>query len=35
MIICPSCGAQNDSTNRFCDQCGTRLTGAATSPAVP
>ena len=26
MIICPSCGAPNDPTNRFCDQCGRRLT---------
>ena len=25
MITCPSCGAQNDDANRFCDQCGTRL----------
>ncbi|WP_322510430.1 double zinc ribbon domain-containing protein [Chloroflexus sp.] len=33
MIICPSCGAQNEATNRFCDQCGTRLAGAA--PAAP
>ncbi len=33
MIICPSCGAQNDNANRFCDQCGTRLTSAAPIPA--
>ncbi len=29
MIICPTCGAQNDPGNRFCDQCGTRLEPAA------
>ncbi|WP_298490352.1 zinc-ribbon domain-containing protein [uncultured Chloroflexus sp.] len=35
MIICPSCGAQNEPTNRFCDQCGTRLTGAAPTAPAP
>ncbi|WP_287158392.1 FHA domain-containing protein [Chloroflexus sp.] len=34
MIICPSCGAQNDPTNRFCDQCGRRL-AEPTSSSVP
>lgn len=33
MITCPTCGAQNDAANRFCDQCGTRLEAAA--PAAP
>ena len=32
MIICPSCGAPNDPTNRFCDQCGRRLTEPAPVP---
>ncbi len=35
MIICPSCGAQNDPANRFCDQCGTRLAGAAPATVSP
>ncbi|ACL23680.1 zinc-ribbon domain-containing protein [Chloroflexus aggregans] len=38
MIICPSCGAQNEPTNRFCDQCGTRLvnpTPMTVSPDQP
>ncbi len=32
MTTCPTCGAQNDPGNRFCDQCGTRVDVA---PAVP
>ncbi len=35
MIICPSCGAQNDPANRFCDQCGTRLAGTAPATVSP
>jgi ribosomal protein L32 len=34
MITCPTCGAQNDPANRFCDQCGTRLEAAAPAAAV-
>ena len=35
MITCPTCGAQNDPANRFCDQCGSRLEPAAsTAPTV-
>jgi uncharacterized OB-fold protein len=34
MITCPSCGAQNDPANRFCDQCGTRLEAAAPAAAT-
>jgi predicted amidophosphoribosyltransferase len=36
MISCPTCGAQNDPVNRFCDQCGTRLepVEAATPPSI-
>ncbi|HWQ15144.1 MAG TPA: zinc-ribbon domain-containing protein, partial [Roseiflexaceae bacterium] len=30
---CPTCGAENDAANRFCDQCGTRLD--APAPGVP
>jgi class 3 adenylate cyclase/tetratricopeptide (TPR) repeat protein len=30
-LICSNCGAANDSTQRFCGECGTRL--AATCPA--
>ncbi|MBP1465206.1 FHA domain-containing protein [Candidatus Chloroploca sp. M-50] len=33
MITCPSCGALNDPANRFCDQCGARLTN--DQPASP
>ncbi len=37
MTTCPTCGAQNDPANRFCDQCGTRLEApapvAASAPA--
>lgn len=33
MITCPSCGAQNDPGNRFCDQCGTRLDAPAPAAA--
>ncbi len=32
MIICPSCGAPNELTNRFCDQCGRRLTEPEPTP---
>ncbi len=32
MIICPSCGAPNELTNRFCDQCGRRLTEPEPAP---
>lgn len=40
MIICPTCGAQNDPGNRFCDQCGTRLEpeaagGTMAAPTLP
>ncbi len=35
MTSCPSCNAQNDPGNRFCDQCGTRLSGAAVPVATP
>ncbi|RRR68022.1 MAG: zinc-ribbon domain-containing protein [Candidatus Viridilinea halotolerans] len=39
MSMCPTCGAQNDPGNRFCDQCGTRLTAEGpsnpTSPPSP
>ncbi len=36
MITCPSCGAQNDPANRFCDQCGSQLISEplATPPVV-
>ncbi|NTW03313.1 MAG: zinc-ribbon domain-containing protein [Oscillochloris sp.] len=36
MTTCPTCGAQNDPGNRFCDQCGTRLeaTPAASNPGL-
>ena len=33
MINCPTCGAQNDPGNRFCDQCGIRIDSAA--PTIP
>ncbi|WP_255603461.1 zinc-ribbon domain-containing protein, partial [Oscillochloris sp. ZM17-4] len=29
MTTCPTCGAQNDPGNRFCDQCGTRIDAPA------
>ena len=41
MLTCPTCGAQNDPANRFCDQCGSRLDAAAPAamasdlPTVP
>ncbi|MEG4044819.1 zinc-ribbon domain-containing protein [Microcoleus sp. Pol17C6] len=25
MIYCPSCGAKNVSSNKFCPECGTKL----------
>ncbi|MEG4197776.1 zinc-ribbon domain-containing protein [Microcoleus sp. Pol12A6] len=25
MIYCPSCGAKNVSTNKFCPECGTKV----------
>ncbi|NJM07926.1 zinc-ribbon domain-containing protein, partial [Candidatus Gracilibacteria bacterium] len=34
MITCPTCGAQNDPGNRFCDQCGTRLEAPAPAAVV-
>jgi uncharacterized OB-fold protein len=33
MKTCPNCGVQNDSANRFCDQCGSQMEGSA-SPSV-
>ena len=31
---CPTCGAENEASNRFCDQCGSRLEpSGASSPA--
>ncbi|MFV9503173.1 MAG: double zinc ribbon domain-containing protein [Oscillochloridaceae bacterium umkhey_bin13] len=33
MITCPTCGAQNDAVNRFCDQCGARLSAETAVPA--
>ncbi len=40
MTTCPTCAAQNDASNRFCDQCGSRLDVApsaapATGGVVP
>ena len=35
MTTCPSCNAQNDPGNRFCDQCGTRLSAASPPAATP
>jgi hypothetical protein len=40
MNTCPKCGAQNDPSNHFCDQCGFRLDAAsaaapAAAPAAP
>lgn len=34
MLTCPTCGAQNDPANRFCDQCGSRLDAGALAVAV-
>ena len=34
MLTCPTCGAQNDPANRFCDQCGSRLDVGAPAVAV-
>ncbi len=32
---CPTCGADNDPANRFCDQCGSRLDAASAPAATP
>jgi uncharacterized OB-fold protein len=32
---CPTCGADNDPANRFCDQCGTRLDAPPAAQAAP
>src|SRR5512145_1957849 len=29
---CPTCGAENDAANRFCDQCGSRIEASSSSP---
>ena len=29
---CPTCGAENDAANRFCDQCGSRITPSGEFP---
>lgn len=36
MVTCPTCGAHNDPSASFCDQCGASLQGlsAASAPAV-
>lgn len=35
MVTCPKCGAQNDPSAGFCDQCGTNLQGmSAAAPAA-
>ncbi len=34
MIVCHICGAQNDPSNRFCDQCGARLDHASSNAAA-
>ncbi len=34
MIVCHICGAQNDPSNRFCDQCGARLDHASSHAAA-
>ncbi len=33
--LCPSCGAPNPVSMRFCGACGHRLAGAPTTPAAP
>jgi len=33
MVTCPVCGAQNDPSAGFCDQCGTSLQGPGAAPA--
>ncbi|OQY79800.1 MAG: hypothetical protein B6D41_22120 [Chloroflexi bacterium UTCFX4] len=33
-MICPNCGAQNRPTAKFCSQCRTALTAAASSPSA-
>lgn len=35
MITCPKCSAQNDPSNRFCDQCGFRLEGVSSTASAP
>ncbi|MEI7772199.1 MAG: zinc-ribbon domain-containing protein, partial [Chloroflexales bacterium] len=35
MTTCPTCGAQNDPGNRFCDQCGTRVDAAPAAAPAP
>lgn len=32
---CPTCGADNEAGNRFCEQCGSRLDVAPGSPSAP
>ncbi len=34
MITCPTCGAQNEPVNRFCEQCGARLEPSGSIPSV-
>jgi uncharacterized protein (TIGR03663 family) len=31
---CPKCGAENPASNRFCDECGTKLAAASPTPAA-
>src|SRR5437867_10283996 len=31
---CPTCGTENEATNRFCDQCGSRLEPSAAPTAA-
>jgi len=34
-VFCTSCGTENAPDSRFCSQCGTPLTGAASRPSGP